>query len=303
MITGMRHGSLLHPLSVDPTFNHGEFEVTPFTFRSHIFDSKSKNITAKYVKATLPGPVVLHHGKKENIFTLAFKVIAEKTGLTDTVFGIITDGELAVQNACSANFKNSLLLRCANNHFKENCKRFLLSAGVPNNDLHVFLEVVFGEEGLLEAEDKKDLKRRIKTAEDFLMGMENAVSNSIQEKFCDFIKKREKPVIRKMIRDVRQRANLPLDDNSVPVRSYTNQSETLNFMLSAKKESINFGKKKDLSKSQFIRDVWFSLIEEINEELQKAVYDQSDRYRLSESAEYLTVAIDEWYNWNNEQNI
>ena len=170
MITGMRHGSLLHPLSVDPTFNHGEFEVTPFTFRSHIFDSKSKNITAKYIKVTLPGPVVLHHGKKENIFTLAFKVIAEKTGLTDTVFGIITDGELAVQNTCSTNFKNSLLLRCAN-HFKENCKRFLLSAGVPNNDLHVFLEVVFGEEGLLEAEDKKDLKRRIKTAEDFLMGI------------------------------------------------------------------------------------------------------------------------------------
>ena len=75
--------------------------------------------------------------------------------------------------------------------------------------------------------------------------MENAVSNSIQEKFCDFIKKREKPVIRKMIRDVRQMANLPLVDNSVPVRPYTNQSETLNFMLSAKKESINFGKKKD----------------------------------------------------------
>ena len=98
-------------------------------------------------------------------------------------------------------------------------------------------------------------------------------------------------------------ANLPLDDNSVPVRSYTNQSETLNFMLSAKKESINFGKKKDLSKSQFIGGMWFSLIEEINEELQKAVYGLSDRYRLSESAEYLTVAIDEWYNWNNEQKM
>ena len=29
------------PLSVDPTFNHGQFEVTPFTYRHHLIESKS----------------------------------------------------------------------------------------------------------------------------------------------------------------------------------------------------------------------------------------------------------------------
>ena len=53
-----------YPLSVDPTFNYGKFEVTPITYRSHMFEAMSKNSPGVWKEALFPGPVILHHFKR-----------------------------------------------------------------------------------------------------------------------------------------------------------------------------------------------------------------------------------------------
>ena len=40
----MSNAATLRPISVDPTFNFGVFDVTPFTYRSFMFQCKSKNV-------------------------------------------------------------------------------------------------------------------------------------------------------------------------------------------------------------------------------------------------------------------
>ena len=36
----LTNSAMLHPTSIDQTFNHGAFEVTPFTYKTQLFQSK-----------------------------------------------------------------------------------------------------------------------------------------------------------------------------------------------------------------------------------------------------------------------
>ncbi len=92
------------PISIDPTFNHGAFEVTPLTYRHQIVCNKSKNTSGKYVPATLIGPTIIQHDKSEETYDRALREIARKTHLSNTRIGIITDGEEALIKACKGSF-------------------------------------------------------------------------------------------------------------------------------------------------------------------------------------------------------
>ena len=74
---------------------------------------------------------------------------------------IITDGDPALTDACSTCFKNNLMLRCTR-HFETNCREVLKKIGFPSSAEEIVIDIVFGESGLIEAEDKKDLKEKLK---------------------------------------------------------------------------------------------------------------------------------------------
>ena len=64
----MPHAAKKHPVSFDPTFNFGPYEVTPMTYRSPIFERKSKNVPGKWTPAVMLGPTILHDDKSESTF-------------------------------------------------------------------------------------------------------------------------------------------------------------------------------------------------------------------------------------------
>ena len=74
----------------------------------------------------------------------------------ETVDGtyIITDREPALISASSKTFSNSTLLRCMR-HFESNCKDILKKIGVQGSAKDTILDIVFGENGLVEADSKK----------------------------------------------------------------------------------------------------------------------------------------------------
>ena len=77
---------------------------------------------------------------------------------------------------------------------------------------------------------------------------------------------------------------MSVDENNVPDCIYTNQSETSNSVLSAKKSALGYLKKDDMSKGQFIRKVWEGCVRDHNVEVERALYGQSERYRLEQDA-------------------
>ena len=140
------------PLSVDPTFNFGAYEVTPVTYR---------NMLSVWVPQTMIEPVIIQHDKSTPSYDTALSCIAKKLGIEREDLCIITDGEQDLIDACSTCFKNSTMLRCMR-HFEANYREVLKKIGVTASTEEIMIDIVFGESGLIEAEDKKDLKEKLK---------------------------------------------------------------------------------------------------------------------------------------------
>ncbi len=292
------------PVSIDPTFNFGAQEVTPLTYRHPPVEAKSKNVPGQWTDMLLIGPIILHHQKNKEVFDCEVSAMARKTCLQEAKIGIITDEESALIKACKRNFTKATHLRCMN-HFKENYESHLKSIGITiESEQESILAVVFGKEGLVESNDKIDQRNRLTEERERMLEIEKQfLKESYVEKksFYSYIKEREKSVLRKILRNARRDGGMKEESADVPYRVYTNQSETVNSILSPKKQSIGRGKKEDVPKSCFIKDIWQSIISTQDEEIQKAIYGQSERYRLKEEAKYLQVSIEEWYNWTFEK--
>ncbi|KAJ8047258.1 Serine/threonine-protein kinase TAO1 [Holothuria leucospilota] len=299
MLSNFKNAEGGYPLSIDPTFNHGMYEVTAFTYRHHLVESKSRNIPDTWNNAIMVGPTIIQHDKSEATYDKAIREIARYSSLSDKSIGIVTDGEVALIKACESNFRRATSLRCTR-HFHANCKDFLSSIGIKGLSADPFLDIVFGDDGIVDAVDKDELKTRLKTVKPVLNEMEAEIlkhEGDFQPKFYDFLKDREKSVLRRLIQDARKKGGMPLTETGKPIRVYTNQSETVNSMLSARKTSLGFSKKDDLTKTQFIKDVWEYVVKMQEEEVEKALYGSSAQFRLTKEARYLQVSIEEWYQW------
>ena len=76
---------------------------------------------------------------------------------------VITDGQSASITAILNIFKKCTLLRCTR-HFENNCKDYLKQIGIHGSMKDVMLDLVFGKIGRVEAENKLDLKEKMKNA-------------------------------------------------------------------------------------------------------------------------------------------
>ena len=98
--------------------------------------------------------------------------------------------------------------------------------GIKGNMKDAMLEVVFGEHGLVEAENKHDLKEKMKDTITLLLEMEKQclpqnelLNNNVF--FSSYIESREKTVLRKIIKSSRRKA-YHTSGLQVPPRVYTN---------------------------------------------------------------------------------
>ena len=116
-------------------------------------------------------------------------------------------------------------------------------------------------------------------------------------KLAAFIKSRKKTVLRKIVRSSRWKP-FQMKDDEVPPRVYTNQSETVNLILSAKKLTLGYSKKQDISKAHFVKYVWQGVVNHQEHEIEKEIINQSVGHRLAPAAQYLSVPVEVWYQWS-----
>ena len=169
------------------------------------------------------------------------------------------------------------------------------------------MEQVFAndENAILESDDKHQLETRLKTARPLLDEEEKRLTATSSPKFGAYLSNNEKMMRRSMIRNARKKAGMPTDKMGNVLRSYTNQSETVNNKLTRQKEAI-IGKAKSKSgftKLEFVRDVWEQVDQQQQLELQLAICGLSEEYELADQVHYLSVNPEVWFEWPVEKRM
>ena len=267
MKTRLVNAAFTQPLSIDPTFNFGAYDVTPFTYCHPLIQSRSKHFHQEWTNAIMLGPTIIHHDKEAQTYERAYRAVNEKTKLGDNTFLLITDGEAALYSAAKGIFQGMHHGRCTN-HFNQNCKDFLKDIGIEGGCQAHLLEVVFGPDGLIESQDENDLEKRLPVVCELLVEMESSIltSKARSSKFAEYLVG-NKSVLECLIRSVR---NL-VDKAENPKRLYTNQSESINNILKSKKNALGYSKKDDMPLPLFVRDVWLKVVTEKKKKIEKAL--------------------------------
>ena len=268
------------PVSIDPTFNNGPFNVTPVSFRNIVLESTRTGQCPVFL-----GPLLIHQSKT---FQAYYYLTSQLVGLQPRLqsmqaFG--TDGEDELIKACKSVFKESISLRCFR-HFQQNVERTMKNLGMQEYE-NVITGHIFGNEetrGLLEAGSEEEFDQALQDHIKIWKELPNG------EKFCKYLSDRAVMMKESMTADVRAKAGL----GNPPKRFYTNDSETNNERIKHKMDHREAGLcsfvagMKQLAYSQ-------------ETEFAKALCGMSTEYKLRDVFSSFAVPAERWYDMREDQ--
>ena len=98
---------------------------------------------------------------------------------------------------------------------------------------------------------------------------------------------------------------MPSDSSGKPVCPYTNPSEAMNHVMSQTKldflHANNRRQNDNLSKVEFTRHVFEEIHTKQQDEFKLAVCELSEEYHLADAVAHLTVPVDTWFDWSEDQ--
>lgn len=95
------------PMSVDPTFKLGKFNVTPISMRNLTLSTHPEKLS----NPILLGPVLVHFSKTEEAYTAFFQTLLRLRPGISKLKAYGTDGETALCNALQSVFPQATPLR------------------------------------------------------------------------------------------------------------------------------------------------------------------------------------------------
>ena len=159
--------------------------------------------------------------------------------------------------------------------------------------------MVFGneDEAILNAKNSDELKARLDAARSCLDEEETHLTSNQKAQLSVYLNSHRKMMKRSMISSARKRAGMPCDECGNPKKCYTNQSETVNNKLTRQKEAVtkNDKNKSNMSKLEFVRDVWEQVDHQQQSELSLAIFGLGEEYELADFANYLQVEPERWF--------
>lgn len=206
-------------LSVDPTFNLGDFYVTVTTYRHVLLKNSSGN------HPVMMRPIFVHQQKKfETYHFFASSLVALKPSL-QRIVAFEIDGEKALSSPFSAVFNMAVHLRCFL-HFKGNLESRLQEYRFPKHLQVEFLRDVFGDptnaqDGLVDAKSDTDFEGILSRLEAIWDDRER-IHNSPPQFFKWFVKNCKFEVKETMLKQLRIKAGL----GHPPEPFYTNDVES-----------------------------------------------------------------------------
>ncbi len=216
-------------LSVDATYNLGDFYVTPVSYKHLMLEDIRSG-----APPLIPGPVLVHQQMKFASFNYLASVMVEGNKKLRNLQAFGTDGVTNLSEAFGHNFPFALSLRCFI-HFERNLKEKLLDLGVPKNVADEFVGDVMGsrqggtyQEGLVDCTTVDEFDQSFTRLEAVWNAREKPFSGVRGPQFCQYFRQYKADAVRySMLKGVQESAGL----GSPPSIYTTNASESLNKVI------------------------------------------------------------------------
>ena len=228
-------------LGVDPTFNLGDFSVTPTVYRHLLLQDPR---TGK--SPLLLGPTLVHYRKQFRSYNYFFSTLNGLKQEVASVKAIGTDGEKSLADAAIRNFPQAAHVRCFR-HLQQNIERHLRDQQFPSPIIKVFVRDIFGwkdtdgsyYEGLVDSCDIVKFDRDLVSLEEKWNDIENQAFSDRKshspEFYLWFVNNKAEEFRQCTLRPLREDIGLGFP----PAPFYTNNSESINSLL---KDSLGFKK-------------------------------------------------------------
>ena len=276
-------------LTVDPTFNLGEFDVTPTTYRHGLL------ISPRFGKSPIMiGPIMIHYRKTFHTYLFFASTLVglrrELAGLR--AFG--TDGEKALVDAFLHEFHYASHLTCFI-HCRRNIKSQLQALAYPECAIKEVLDDIFGcqtgnvfSEGLVDSANEEEFSHKLIAMEARWNQFEK--EHGTQPGFFDwFARNKATTITQTMLKPVREEAGL----GSPPEPFTTNASEAVNALI---KSHVSYKQSQLIELTDKLKEV----VDEQEKEVERAVIGRG-KYRFKEEYQYLQVAEDKWFKMTPDQ--
>ena len=278
-------------LTADPTYNLGQFYVTPTTFPHLMLED-----TCSKKHPLILGPVLVHQRMDFATFNYFGSSLVGFNKCLRNIRAFGTDGQEALIEAFSHSFPSALQLRCFI-HFKKNILEKLAQYGISGQIADEFVADIFGKrsgstyyEGLVDSASEEEFSERLNNCMHTWNARETKHTCSEAPKFYDyFMRYKVQAVCFCMRKDIRQKAGLGFP----PSIFTTNSSESINSVLKLK---VNF---KESEWPEF-NDKVRVLVKQQREEVIRALSSRG-QYRLLPEYSHYTVSAVEWGKMRPEQ--
>ena len=287
-LTDSRHFSIF---TVDTTYNLGGFYVTPTTYEQLMLEDVHTKKHPHFL-----GPILVHYRKNFSAFNYFAGILIEHCKRLREIQAFGSDGDPALIEALSHNFRAAKELRCFI-HLKRNITEKLKERGISSSDMQEFLADIFGkqvgnvyQEGLVSAEDETDFDIKMANCEASWKEREDKYSVDWRISFFDYFNKHYASVIRHcMLKDIRTSVGLGFP----PAIYTTNACESLNAVI---KRKVNY---KETEWPEFNNQMK-QLIDRERDEAIRALSGRG-QYRLCKEYTSLQVGPFEWTKMTTDQ--
>ena len=278
-------------LTVDPTYNLGQFYVTPTTYPHLLL----QDITTRK-HPSLIGPVLVHQRMEFSSFNYFSSTLIGFNKKLRSVKAFGTDGQEALIDAFSHSFPDAVQLRCFI-HMKKNIAEKLRDYGLPPHVAQEFISDIFGKhcgstynEGLVDSASEDQFFERLTKCEKIWNAREAPYAPLGGPRFFDYFNRyKSSAVCHSMRRDIRESVGL----GSPPVPFTTNASESINALM---KRKVNY---KESEWPQFNAQMK-EVVKQQHEEVVRALSGRGQFKLLPEYSHY-SVSATKWAKMKPEQ--
>jgi hypothetical protein len=223
-------------MGVDPTFNLGEFSVTPIVYQHLLVQSKKSSKSPWML-----GPILIHYKKEFHNYNFFFSSLVGLMPELKGIKAIGTDGELNIINAAHQQFRTAFQLRCFR-HLQKNIERHLQEKRMSSFVIRLYIQEIFGwvdadgtrSEGLVDSKSSDEFQLALSALKDKWICREQADVTVFDEKstFYDWFMKYKADVFcSSTLKTLREQCGL----GSPPSAFYTNSNESINSSIKHKR--------------------------------------------------------------------
>ena len=219
-------------MGIDPTFNFGDFNVTPIAFRYLLLEHRKEGHSP-----IMLGPLLVHQQKKFSSYHFFASTLISLCPSLRNIKSFGTDGETQLFQAFQTQFPEAVHLRCFR-HFRANVISKLKTLGVSSDMVDHYMKDIFGattdglhEIGLVDSSTEEEFDHRLQDLQGTWNSHERSVNpHHVPSFFNWFVKEKAGDIKSSMLLSLREAAGL----GSPPSPFYTNANEALNSMLHEK---------------------------------------------------------------------